>query len=89
MHLQIFITKIFRKIQSCLVRMENAPFQRSIGNVEKLKNNLKGLYSLELNKKDRLVYHVDSESVRIIFCEGHYDNLRKTKTKALLRKSSF
>lgn len=74
------------KIKNHFLHMSVDPFQRNPGNVEKLKNNLSGLYSIELNDTDRLIYHVDSENIRIISCKGHYDDIRKTTTKKLLRE---
>lgn len=45
---------------------------------ERLKGDLSGLYSREIDKKNRLVYYVenrDGEDILVIVsCKGHYDD---------------
>ncbi|WP_229203339.1 Txe/YoeB family addiction module toxin [Dyadobacter jejuensis] len=50
--------------------------QTGIGEPKKLKNELSGLWSRRINKKDRLVYEiVESEAIVIILSAlGHYSD---------------
>lgn len=50
--------------------------QTGIGEPKKLKNELSGLWSRRINKKDRLVYEiVESEIIVIVFSAlGHYSD---------------
>ena len=46
------------------------------GKPEQLKHNLPGLWSKQINKKDRLVYKIDEAGMKIeiLSAEGHYSN---------------
>lgn len=44
----------------------------SIGKPEKLKGNFSGKISRRINRKDRLVYYIDRNSIVIERCQGHY-----------------
>jgi toxin YoeB len=45
-----------------------------IGQPEPLKHNLSGLWSRQINEKDRIVYSVEEENVivNVIAAKGHY-----------------
>jgi toxin YoeB len=53
--------------------MLKTPYQ-GLENPEKLKYNLKGYWSRELSKKDRIVYEVEDEKVIIHQYLGHYSD---------------
>ncbi|MGE6354358.1 Txe/YoeB family addiction module toxin [Flavobacterium sp. NPDC079362] len=54
--------------------MEN-PFE-GVGKSEALKHELSGLWSREINKKDRLLYRVKEELVTVVVISamGHYSD---------------
>ena len=61
--------KVFDIIEDIL----KTPFT-GIGKPEPLKYNLSGMWSRQINKKDRLVYQVDSQVLMIISIKGHYED---------------
>ena len=44
-----------------------------IGKPESLKANLSGYWSRRIDDKNRVVYSVDDEYIKIISCKGHYE----------------
>ena len=49
-----------------------SPFDGS-GKPEPLKENLTGLWSRRIDDEHRLVYAVETKSILIFSCRGHYD----------------
>lgn len=45
-----------------------------IGKVELLKGNLCGLSSARIDGKNRLIFSIDGDVVRIVSCKGHYSD---------------
>ncbi len=45
-----------------------------IGKPEPLKFDKQGYWSRRINNKDRLVYYVDDNNIKIVQCKGHYDD---------------
>lgn len=45
-----------------------------IGHPEALKGNLSGWWSREIDEKNRLIYRVDGDTVKIYQCKNHYDD---------------
>ena len=45
-----------------------------IGHPEPLKDNLSGLWSREIEEKNRLIYKIDGDCVRIYQCKNHYSD---------------
>lgn len=45
-----------------------------IGKPEALKGSLTGVYSREINKKDRLLYTIDEDEICILQCRNHYSD---------------
>ena len=43
-----------------------------IGHPEPLKDNLSGLWSREIDEKNRLIYKIEGDCVRIYQCKNHY-----------------
>ncbi len=68
--------KTLSKIQMLLIELEEHP-RTGTGQVEQLKDNLRGFWSRRINKSSRLVYSIDDETimVTVISAKGHYDNL--------------
>lgn len=45
-----------------------------LGHPEPLKDNLSGLWSREIDEKNRLIYKIDGDYVRIYQCKNHYSD---------------
>ena len=45
-----------------------------IGHPEPLKGNLSGWWSREIDEKNRLIYRIDGDTVKIYQCKNHYDD---------------
>lgn len=63
------------RVERILKELEETP-EIGIGSPERLKNNYAGLWSREINKKDRIIYEIDNfEVIIIIFSAlGHYSD---------------
>ena len=62
-----------RKINGLMKEISRTPFEGT-GKPEHLKDDLAGKWSRRINDKDRLVYEVLGDSVRIVQCRGHYQD---------------
>ena len=45
-----------------------------IGHPEPLTGNLSGWWSREIDKKNRLIYKIDDQTIKIYQCKNHYDD---------------
>ncbi|MGF7108337.1 Txe/YoeB family addiction module toxin [Treponema pedis] len=45
---------------------------KGLGRPEPLKGNLTGLWSREIDKKNRLIYVIEDDTLTIIQCKNHY-----------------
>ncbi|MFI5201215.1 MAG: Txe/YoeB family addiction module toxin [Candidatus Kapaibacterium sp.] len=63
------IKKIFRLIDD----IDRDPFH-GLGWPEPLKHELGGFWSRQINEKDRLVYEVRDNVIRVASCKTHYDD---------------
>lgn len=45
-----------------------------LGHPEPLKGNLSGWWSREIDEKNRLVYKIDEDVIKIYQCKNHYDD---------------
>lgn len=64
--------QIIKKISSLLSDIAEHP-ETGIGKPEALKYNLSGLWSREINKKNRIIYEIKTNYVLIHSMRGHYD----------------
>lgn len=64
--------KTLKKINSLLQSILRSPFEGE-GKPESLKNKT-GDWSRRINKKDRLVYRVENNTVIVKQCRNHYDD---------------
>ncbi len=64
--------KTLKKINSLLKSIRKNPFEGD-GKPEALKNE-NGDWSRRINKKDRLVYRIENNTVLVKQCKGHYDD---------------
>jgi toxin YoeB len=64
----------FNKLRKLLLELEAHPFTGA-GRPEALRYK-SGYYSRRIDKKNRLIYHVNDEEgiVRVISAKGHYDD---------------
>jgi toxin YoeB len=60
------------KIFDLIRAIEQSPFE-GIGKPERLKHNLKGLWSRRITQEHRLVYKVEEDAIIILSCHGHYE----------------
>jgi toxin YoeB len=63
-----------KKIDKIILELSNHP-QTGIGNPERLKHMLSGMWSRRINKKDRIVYEIIEEPeqlVVVVSALGHY-----------------
>lgn len=64
-----------KKIARILEELAENPFE-GVGKPEALKHELSGLWSREINKKDRILYRVKEEIVTVVVISamGHYSD---------------
>lgn len=62
-------SKVASKINRLISAIEQDPF-RGIGKPEKLKNS--PFWSRRVTDKDRLVYSIKGDVIRLVSCRGHY-----------------
>ncbi len=48
--------------------------KKPMGKSELLKGSKQGLRSARIDSKNRLIYKVDDDVLRIVSCKGHYDD---------------
>lgn len=63
--------KTLKRINQLLKSIQRNPYTGE-GKPEPLKGDLKGKWSRRINEKDRLVYEITEESIKVIQCKGHY-----------------
>ncbi|MCL1909467.1 MAG: Txe/YoeB family addiction module toxin [Kiritimatiellaeota bacterium] len=63
----------FRKINALLKDIQRSPYY-GIGRPEELKHEMSGKWSREIDGKNRLVYKVENNTVKIYQCRGHYND---------------
>ena len=65
--------KTLRKIKKLLDDISRN-VNDGIGHPEPLKGNLSGLWSREIDEKNRLVYKIENDCIKIYQCKNHYDD---------------
>ncbi|MBR0032396.1 MAG: Txe/YoeB family addiction module toxin [Treponema sp.] len=65
--------KTLRKLNKLLTDIERNG-NEGLGHPEPLKDNLSGLWSREIDKKNRLVYKIEGDCIKIFQCKNHYDD---------------
>lgn len=61
-----------KKIKELINDISRNGEKEGIGHPEPLKDNLSGYYSREIDKKNRLVYRVEEETICILSVKTHY-----------------
>lgn len=64
--------KTLRRINSLIKSIQRDV--KPLGKPELLKGSKFGLRSARIDAKNRLIYKVDDQVLRIISCKGHYDD---------------
>lgn len=72
LHWQTTDKRTLKRINQLIKDICRNPFD-GIGKPEALKGNLTGFWSRRIDGEHRIVYAVESDSIIIIACRGHYD----------------
>lgn len=64
--------KLLKKINELIKAIGRGPFS-GIGKPEPLKHDLVGFWSRRIDRKHRLVYKIEGNTMFIISCRFHYD----------------
>ncbi|MCR5125473.1 MAG: Txe/YoeB family addiction module toxin [Treponema sp.] len=65
--------KTLKKINK-LIEDINRNGNDGLGHPEPLKGNLSGFWSREIDEKNRLVYKIENDCIKIYQCKNHYDD---------------
>ena len=65
--------KILKKLNKLIDDIERNGYD-GIGHPEPLKGDLSGLWSREIDEKNRLVYKIENDCIKIYQCKNHYDD---------------
>lgn len=68
---QIQEKKTLKRIYLLIKDIQRNAFD-GVGKPEALKGNLSGYWSRRIDDKNRIVYTIEDNSVKIIACKGHY-----------------
>ena len=64
--------KVVKKIQK-IIKDISRNGHAGIGHPEPLKDNYSGYYSRHIDDKNRIVYNIENEIIKVYSCKGHYD----------------
>lgn len=73
LHWQTQDKKILKKINRLLTDIDRNGYQ-CMGKPEPLSGNLAGYWSVRIDEKNRIVFHINGEHIEIIQCGTHYRN---------------
>ena len=63
--------KTLRRINQLIKDIERGPFE-GLGKPEPLRNNLSGLWSRRIDSKNRLIYEISGDNLKLYSCKDHY-----------------
>ena len=63
---------VLNKIRKLLEDIQKTPFE-GLGKPEALKYNLSGKWSRRITEKDRLVYEISGDEIKMYSLKGHYE----------------
>lgn len=63
--------QLLKRLNLLIKDIERDPFS-GIGKPEALKHDLQGFWSRRISDEHRIVYQVDSDTIYIAQCRGHY-----------------
>lgn len=65
---------MLKKVNRILKDIMRNGYNSSYGKVEMLKGGFSGYASVRIDKKNRIIFKADKETVTIVRCIGHYDD---------------
>ena len=65
---------LLKKVNKLIKEIQRNGYNTQEGSFEMLKHRLTGCASVKANKKDRIVFTIEDETVVIIQCGGHYND---------------
>lgn len=65
---------ILKKVNKLLKDIMRNGYECSYGKVEMLKGDFRGFASARIDKKNRIIFSVDDNTITVIQCGGHYDD---------------
>ena len=66
--------KTLKRVNQLVKDIERNNFE-GIGKPEALKGNLSGFWSRRIDDANRLIYRINGESIDILSCKGHYEDV--------------
>lgn len=66
--------KTLKRVNQLVKDIERNNFE-GFGKPEALKGNLSGFWSRRIDDSNRLIYRINGESIDILSCKGHYENI--------------
>ncbi|MCQ2546337.1 MAG: Txe/YoeB family addiction module toxin [Clostridia bacterium] len=63
--------KTLRRINEIIREIQRTPFN-GLGKPERLRGNLTGFWSRCIDSRNRIIYMVEKDVVKIVACKGHY-----------------
>ena len=66
--------KTLKRVNQLVKDIERNNFE-GIGKPEALKGDLSGFWSRRIDDANRLIYRINGESIDILSCKGHYDDV--------------
>lgn len=63
---------VLNKIRKLMEDIQKTPFE-GLGKPEALKYNLSGKWSRRITEKDRLVYEIFGDEIKVYSLKGHYE----------------
>lgn len=61
-----------KKVKKLLQNIQESPFE-GMGKPEPLKHEFAGYWSRRIDRKNRIIYKVNENSIWLISCRGHYE----------------
>ena len=66
--------KTLKRVNQLVKDIERNNFE-GIGKPEALKGDLSGFWSRRIDDANRLIYRINGESIDILSCKGHYEDV--------------
>ena len=63
---------VLKRIRKLIEEIQKSPFE-GIGKPEPLKFNLAGKWSRRITEKDRIVYEIYDDKIKVYSLKGHYE----------------
>jgi toxin YoeB len=63
--------KTLKRINQLIKDIERGPFE-GLGKPDPLRNNLSGLWSRRIDSKNRLIYEISGDNLKLYSCKDHY-----------------